>query len=80
MARSKQFSVVGFGHEESHLSAREKIRKCLNEIYRKTTILPENFGDSIEDELEKRFQEDGYEITEQTVINEMLWCYMCRMQ
>lgn len=58
----------------------EKIRKCLDQIYAETDILPENFGDNILRELKVRFAEDSYEITEKTVLEEMLWCYMNRMQ
>ena len=59
---------------------KEKIRECLDEIYKESEILPENFGEEIVTELEERFLEDGYEITKETVIEEMLWCYMCKMQ
>lgn len=59
---------------------KEKIRECLDEIYKESEILPENFGEEIVAELEERFLEDGYEITKETVIEEMLWCYMCKMQ
>lgn len=59
---------------------KEKIRKCLNEIFKESEILPENFGEEIVAELEERFLEDGYKVTKKTVIEEMLWCYMCKMQ
>ena len=59
---------------------KEKIRKCLNEIFKESEILPENFGEEIVAELEERFLEDGYMVTKKTVIEEMLWCYMCKMQ
>lgn len=58
----------------------KKIRKCLDQIYAEADILPENFGDNILQELKVRFAEDSYEITEKTVLEEMLWCYMSRMQ
>ena len=61
-------------------STEKKIRKYLDEIYNESTILPENFGNNILLELKVRFLEDGYEITKKTVLEEMLWCYMCRMQ
>lgn len=65
-------------------SVRDKIerniRKCLDEIYNESTLLPENFGGNILEELKERFSEDGYEITKKTVLEEMLWCYMSRMQ
>lgn len=59
---------------------KEKIRECLDEIFKESEILPENFGERILEELEERFLEDGYEITKKTVIEEMLWCHMCKMQ
>ena len=61
-------------------SAVRKIRKYLDEIYEESTILPDNFGNTILRELETRFIEDGYKITKQNVLQEMLWCYMSRMQ
>lgn len=59
---------------------KKKIREFLHEIYEESEILPENFGDEIVAELEERFLEDGYEITKKNAIEEMLWCYMCKMQ
>ena len=59
---------------------RKQIRKFLNEIYEESTTLPENFGDEILLEVTDRFIEDGYEITKQNVLEELLWCYMCKMQ
>ena len=59
---------------------KEKIREYLDEIYQESNILPENFGDAILLEVHDRFIEDGYEITKQTVLEELLWCYMCKMQ
>lgn len=59
---------------------KEKIREFLDEIYKESEILPENFGDEIVAELEERFLEDGNEITKKNAIEEMLWCYMCKMQ
>lgn len=59
---------------------KEKIRVYLDEIFKESEILPENFGEEIVTELEERFLEDGYEITKKTVIEEMLWCHMCKMQ
>ena len=59
---------------------KEKIREFLDEIYKESEILPVNFGDEIVAELEERFLEDGYEITKKNAIEEMLWCYMCKMQ
>ena len=59
---------------------KEKIREFLDEIYKESENLPENFGDEIVAELEERFLEDGYEITKKNAIEEMLWCYMCKMQ
>lgn len=58
---------------------REKIRKYLDEIYNESDTLPENFGEEILAELEERFVEDKYPITKETVIEQMLWCYMCKM-
>ena len=55
-----------------------EIRKYIDEIYNESTTLPENFGEAIVTELKNRFTVDGYEITKQTVLEEMLWCYMCR--
>ena len=66
--------------EENPVSAKEQSRECLNAIYQKSETLPDNFGDEILDEIYDRFTEDGYEITEQTVLEELLWCYMCKMQ
>lgn len=59
---------------------KEKIRKYLDEIYNESSTLPDNFGEAILLELVDRFTEDGYEITKQSVLEELLWCYMCRMQ
>lgn len=59
---------------------KEKIRKCLDEIYKESNTLPENFGEEIFEELVERFIDNGYEITKQMVIEQMLWCYMCKMQ
>lgn len=58
----------------------EKIRRCLDEIYNESETLPENFGEEILLEVMDRFIEDGYEITKKTVLEELLWCYMCKMQ
>lgn len=58
----------------------KKIREYLDEIYEESLTLPENFGEEILQELIARFTEDGYEITKQTVIEELLWCYMSKMQ
>lgn len=57
-----------------------EIRKYLDEIYNESITLPENFGESIVTEVKDRFVEDGYEVTKQMVLEEMLWCYMCKMQ
>ena len=65
---------------KSTCDAKKEIRECLDEIFKESEILPENFGEEIVAELEKRFLEDGYEITKKNVIEEMLWCYMCRIQ
>lgn len=59
---------------------REKIREVLDEIYRESETLPERFGDAVVAELAARFSEDRYEISRKTVVEEMLWCYMSRMQ
>lgn len=59
---------------------KEKIRIYLDEIYNESNTLPENFGEEILLEVTDRFTEDGYEITKQTVLEELLWCYMCKMQ
>ena len=59
---------------------KEKIRMYLDEIYNESNTLPENFGEEILLEVTGRFTEDGYEITKQTVLEELLWCYMCKMQ
>lgn len=59
---------------------KEKIRNCLDEIYKESNTLPENFGEEIFEELVERFIDNGYEITKQMVIEQMLWCYMCKMQ
>ena len=58
----------------------EKIRKYLDEIYNESKTLLENFGEEILLEIVGRFKEDGYEITKQNVLEELLWCYMCKMQ
>lgn len=58
----------------------KKIREYLDEIYEESLTLPENFGEEILQELIARFTEDGYEITKQTVLEELLWCYMRKMQ
>lgn len=57
-----------------------EIRKYLDEIYNESITLPENFGESIAAEVKDRFVEDGYEVTKQMVLEEILWCYMCKMQ
>ena len=59
---------------------KEKIRMYLDEIYNESNTLPENFGEEILLEVTDRFTEDGYEITKQTVLEELLWCNMCKMQ
>lgn len=59
---------------------REQIRKYLDEIYEECSTLPENFGDEILLEVMDRFMEDGFEITKQNVLEELLWCYMIKMQ
>lgn len=59
---------------------RDKIRKCLDEIYEESDTLPVNFGDEILEEVMERFIEDHYPITKNLVIEQMLWCYMCKMQ
>ena len=59
---------------------KEKMRMSLDEIYNESNTLPENFGEEILLEVTDRFTEDGYEITKQTVLEELLWCYMCKMQ
>lgn len=66
--------------EENPVSAKEQIRKYLDLIWSKCKTLPENFGDEILEEISKKFSETEYEITEQTVLEELLWCYMCKMQ
>jgi hypothetical protein len=58
----------------------EEVRKYLDEIYNDCETLPMNFGNSILEDVTNRFIEDGYEINKQTVLEELLWCYMCRMQ
>ena len=57
-----------------------EVRKYLDEIYDESITLPENFGEEVLEEITARFIEDGYEVTKQTVIEVMLWCYMSRMQ
>ena len=59
---------------------KQQIRQYLNEIHKECSTLPENFGDEILMEVTDRFIEDGYEITKQTVLEELLWCYMIKMQ
>ena len=59
---------------------KEKIRKYLDEIYEESTTLPENFGEEILEEVTERFVEDGYKITKETVLEQILWCYMSKMQ
>ena len=59
---------------------KEKIRKYLDEIYNESSTLPYNFGEAILLELVDSFTVNGYEITKQSVLEELLWCYMCRMQ
>ena len=59
---------------------KKEIRKYLDEIYEESSTLPENFGEEILQELVARFTWNGYEITKQTVLEELLWCYMCKMQ
>lgn len=41
----------------------------------KCKSFPENFGDEILEKISKKFSETKYEITEQTVLEELLWCY-----
>ena len=60
---------------------KEKIRKILDEIYEEYKFyLDENFGEEILLELTGIFTAFGYEITKESVIAQMLWCYMCKMQ
>ena len=58
----------------------EVVRKYLDQIYEESCTLTENFGDNILFEITDRFIKDGYEITKETVLEELLWCYMCKMQ
>lgn len=58
----------------------KQIRKILDEIYEESSTLTENFGEEILEELTEIFTEYGYEITKEIVIEQMLWCYMCKMQ
>ena len=80
LGTSKEEHGVYFTRIIKNSVKKEKIRKCLNEIFKESEILPENFGEEIVAELEERFLEDGYMVTKKTVIEEMLWCYMCKMQ
>lgn len=59
---------------------RIQIRLFLDEIYSECITLPENFGDEILEEVYDRISEDGYIITKQIVLEELLWCYMIKMQ
>lgn len=59
---------------------KNEIRKYLDEIYEESDTLPVNFGDEILEEMVERFTEDHYPITKKLVIEQMLWCYMCKMQ
>ena len=59
---------------------RKKIRNILDEIYKESVTLPENFGDEVVNELVIQFIHDGYEITKENVMEEILWCYMCKVQ
>ena len=58
----------------------KQIRKILDEIYEESSTLTENFGEEILEELTEIFTEYGYEITKEAVIEQMLWCYMSKMQ
>lgn len=59
---------------------KEQIRRYLDEIYNESVTLPENFGEAILLEVMDVFVESNYEITKQSVLEGLLWCYMCKMQ
>lgn len=59
---------------------KESIRRILDDIYKNSDLLAENFGDAILDELTVHFKEYGYPITKENIIEVMLFCYQIRMQ
>lgn len=73
------------GSAEAESKARkQKIRACLDHIYHTSSgILQENFGDTILKEVDSRCKEDNLDVSDITpkiVIEEMLQCYMSKMQ
>lgn len=60
---------------------KNKIRKVLDEIYDEYRLyLSEDFGEEILLELTGIFTAFRYEVTKESVITQMLLCYMCKMQ
>ena len=63
---------------------KQKIRSCLDHIYHTSSgILSENFGNAVLEEIDARCKEDHLDasaITPKIVIEEMLQCYMSKMQ
>lgn len=60
---------------------KNKIRKVLDEIYDEYRLyLSEDFGEEILLELTGIFTAFRYEVTKESVIAQMLLCYMCKMQ
>lgn len=58
----------------------DQIRKYLDDIYDDCSTLPENFNDAILEEVYERFVKENLEITKQTVLEELLCCYMMKMK
>lgn len=62
---------------------REKVRQYLDEIYKECTTLPENFSETVVSEVTSRFVEDNYEakdITKELTLEQVLWCYISKVQ
>ena len=58
----------------------KQVRDHLDVIFSESLTLPENFDDQIADEVTAVITEGNYEVTKQTVLESMLWCYMVKMQ
>lgn len=61
-------------------SMKELIRKYLDEIWEESLTLPTPFSDAILEEVYQCIIDDEYEVTKQIVLEELLWCYMCKVQ
>ena len=58
----------------------KQVREQLDQIFKESLSLPENFGDKIADEVTGVITECNYDVTKEVVLQTMLWCYMAKMQ